>query len=161
MFYLTTLERVVLESLNKSPKNIHQLVEDTGIKIKVIQNITQSLIAKEILEQQNTFFQITKISQKMLKELIKDKNSIKAEIQELIDYSLHLSLKENRGSFSLQKVSLSDKNEKIINSMFQEIKNYISQVTEKQQTSMTKKENIIFWGSNKYSDILEHISSGI
>ena len=46
MYHFTILERMILESINKSSKNLEEVAEDTGLEQNICLNIVYSLLAK-------------------------------------------------------------------------------------------------------------------
>ncbi len=161
MIYLTTIERIILESLNKKKKSLKEVIDDVGIKGTSALMALESLIQKDLVLKNEELYQLSLSSKEKLIDMMKNKASIKSEVQELINYSLNLAIKEKRGEFSLKKVYLNEKDEKMINSLFSQLQNYIDKLLEKPTNHPTYKEKILYWGGSRYCDILDYANTQI
>jgi hypothetical protein len=94
MIYLTTIERVVIESLSKGIKNAQEIIEDTGLVSGVVFNTLNALIIKDVLCLKNERYSINETSKERLKEMLENQESIQSEIKELINYSINLSIRQ-------------------------------------------------------------------
>jgi hypothetical protein len=159
MIYLTTIERVVIESLSKGIKNAQEIIEDTGLVSGVVFNTLNALIIKDVLCLKNERYSINETSKERLKEMLENQESIQSEIKELINYSINLSIRQKKGKFVVKKVCLTAREEQQLETMMNNMNRFIDD--RHHRTCQTKSEKVIFWGENKYSDIIEYVSQSL
>jgi hypothetical protein len=159
MIYLTTIERVVIESLSKGIKNAQEIIEDTGLVSGVVFNTLNALIIKDVLCLKNERYSINETSKERLKEMLENQESIQSEIKELINYSINLSIRQKKGKFVVKKVCLTAREEQQLETMMNNMNRFIDD--RHHGTCQTKSEKVIFWGENKYSDIIEYVSQSL
>ena len=158
---LSILERIVIESLNKTPKNLILLSNDTGIRMNILENIVKELVAIEFI-----FFNddIYKLNITKIKNWMKGSHassSQKSELRSLFDlvvsnYQMNNKL-ENK--LKLQKVYLTYEEERIYNEHLAQLEDFIKQVNRNRKIDEikfnTNQESVIYWGHTEYSNLID------
>ena len=147
--YITTLERYVLESINKSNNTILQVQADTKLDIKLINTVLENLLEDKIIEQiKGKYYLHESIKSNKVSDL-KNKDHAVIELTEIVKINIKQSLLDQKNNmFNYKKVFLDSDELKVLRTLMYSIESFLSSRTLK--SGPTSQEQIIFWGNNSY-----------
>ncbi len=152
------IERVILESLSKSNKSLELLYEDTGIETPLLKLLLQEMMFKGWIQYHRGEFALESSANKDWISIINSKESIQLEVKELMDSLVSMYFKGNLGLLKVQKISLTEDEEMILNSHLKSLENFFVSLREnkskKSLGSTIKKQKIVVWGSGIYKDLI-------
>lgn len=155
---LSSLERVILETLGKSHLAYEEIQKQSGLQENVCFNILQALLIRGILKTEGgKYFLNENISPLMMEEL-NGLDAKKAESLELIE-----AVVEQQGEriFRFQKVALDSRDEKIFVAMLTNLESFLRDAHMKAQSSVPLKDRkVIFWGMSDVSKTLRQVMVG-
>ncbi|EQC49635.1 hypothetical protein [Bacteriovorax sp. DB6_IX] len=157
MSELLLLERVVVESIAKGNFRIENIQNDTGLDYSFLLSICSRLIKRGLITYKLGEYKISKDEEswgKVNHPLIL-KNEIKEVSENIIDVFFNDKV---TNSLKLQKVYLSDKDEKILNSLLDSVESFVKDLRNSPQNKAmsTKKQKVLMWGYGQYSDIIQN-----
>jgi len=146
---ITTLERYILESINKKNNTILEIQNDTQLDIILINSVLNNLlIDKLIVQMKNKYCLHENITSNKISEL-KNKDTAIIELTEIVRVNIKQSLlNQTDNSFNYKKVFLNSDELKILKALMFSIESFLNVRTKK--NGPTSQEQIIFWGSNSY-----------
>jgi hypothetical protein len=155
---LSSLERVVLESIGKEVLGYEEIKNQAGLMENVFHNVLQALIIRGLVAMDGTKYRIAeKISPLMIAE-INGKHAKEAEYLELIEAMIHQKTKKN---FHLQKVAMDSKDEKIFGALLYNLESFLADAHKKSVKSISIKERkVIFWGISDVESLMTQIVEG-
>ena len=148
MYHFTILERMILESINKSSKNLEEVAEDTGLEQNICLNIVYSLLAKNLVVCAKGSYSFNQSLSKAIVAELKNKRNRAIEVNALVRECVKDSVVENGESFVFKKVYMSEKEKKLLKAMFYNIESFLSGLS---ASGPTKEETFIFWGGDNYA----------
>lgn len=160
-YYITTLERALLESLKNSEKDIETLFNDLDFDKVIIVNLLHSLLAKNLIKlTSNQYYLNNNISKNMISELQRTDSQL-LEIKEIIGQTFKSAKIKGDQSFKLKKISMSNKDLIVFKSMLSNIDSFLTDISKKSNKMKTCEQQVIFWGVKEYSEILNEIIEDI
>jgi hypothetical protein len=150
-FNISPIERLILESLSRSPKELFELMHDTKMDKNVIINILQSLLVKNLLTVDSNRYQINSNLNQALIQQIKNEQNTLIEIGQVVKTTIKHSLNYKDNSFKYKKVYMNNDEEKIFKAMLIQLETFIEGLDKKK--GKTFEQKVIFWGSNSYENI--------
>lgn len=147
--YITTLERYILESINKSNNSILQIQDDTKLDIKLISTVLKNLLQdKVIIQVKGEYCLHESITSNKVSDL-KNKDHAVIELTEIVKINIkHSLLNQKDNKFNYKKVFLDSDELKILRTLMFSIESFLTSRTIKK--GPTSQEQIIFWGNNSY-----------
>lgn len=151
------LERVVLESVAKKNKRISEIVKDLEISAEIVSNVLSKLTMKGLLTFTADGYEIS--SNDLAWFNINKIDSVKEELKEITDNVVETCLEnKEKNLYKLQKIMLSEKEEKILNSLLNSVESYINNLREDHRKhnkkEKTSNQKIVFWGHSSYSAVV-------
>ncbi|MFZ4713928.1 MAG: hypothetical protein ACOYL6_09465 [Bacteriovoracaceae bacterium] len=156
---MTIFERILLESLERQEKNLHQLLEDTALNETVLSRSLQNLISKNMVLVKRDQYRLNKEGKEQWKQFLLKEENLSLELQELLEGLLKVALKRNPESFmKIRKVHLDHKDEIILKAMLNNVETFLGRLESKQnRNSKTAERKVIVTGLATYQDILHTI----
>jgi hypothetical protein len=152
------IERVILESLSRSSKSLEILSEDSGIESPLLKLLLQEMMFKGWIQYGKGEFSIETSTNKDWITAINSKESVQLEVKELMDSLVSMYFKENLGILKVQKISLSEDEEMVLNSHLKTLESFFVNLREKRVqkplVSSIKKQKIVVWGAGIYKDLI-------
>lgn len=142
---LTIVDRMVLESINKSDKNITAIQIDTSLPIKIINSVIENLLAQGFINLSKNHFIINPNMTDDLKKFLKDETEVISQIKSLICECVHQSMPD----ISFYKIAIKPDDMKILNTLFYNVESFIKGL--KKTKGITKDETFVFWGKENYA----------
>ncbi len=155
---LTSLERIIVESLGKHGQTFERIQEHTGLQENVCFNLLQALILKGIISFEKKTYQINRnISPLMIEE----KNGQEAKKAESLEVIEAIADMKDDKLYRFQKIALDEKDEKIFKAMLHNLESFLKEANEKSQSStLLKDKKIIFWGMSDVQKVVKQIVKG-
>jgi hypothetical protein len=150
MYFLTTIERIVLESLNKEPKTLTELKIDLDFSTELIQNILLSLIPKGMINQRLNKYYVNALTCQAQLDMLNNKENLQEEVLELVSNSIN-------SDFKLKKIALTSEDKAVLKGLLFNLDKFLEDVTKKKHQCPTKDLEVIFWGFEKYNNITTNI----
>ena len=140
---LTLIDRYVIEAINKRQIDLISLNQETGIEIRVLQKVLSILESLElVLCHQNQY----SVHLKNLKVYSKSKKFEVMNIMKEISF--------NSKQVSIKKVYLSKSDDLRVQSMFQDIENFIESRSSKHKS--VKSKTLLYWGQQNYGELINN-----
>ncbi len=155
---LSSLERVVLESIGKEILGYEEIRLQAGLLENVFHNVLQALIIRGLISTDGRKYQIAQIISPLILEEINGKLAKEAEYLELIEAVIHQKPKK---VFHLKKVAMDSKDEKIFGALLYNLESFLTDAHKKAEKSTSIKERkVIFWGMSNVESLMTQIISG-
>ncbi len=155
---LTSLERVIVESLGKQGLPFEKIQEQTGVQENVCFNLIQALIIKGIISFDKNVYKINPNISPLIIEEINGKEAKREESLELIEAIIEMN---SERIYRLQKVALDEKDEKIFKAMLYNLESFLKEANQKSQSTLTlKNKKIVFWGMSDVQKVINQIVVG-
>ena len=155
---LSSLERVVLESIGKEILGYEEIRLQSGLLENVFHNVLQALIIRGLISTDGRKYQIAQIISPLILEEINGKLAKEAEYLELIEAVIHQKPKK---VFHLKKVAMDSKDEKIFGALLYNLESFLTDAHKKAEKSTSIKERkVIFWGMSDVESLMTQIISG-
>jgi DNA-binding MarR family transcriptional regulator len=156
-FNITLPERMVLESLQQSSKNVTKLNECTKLERGYLNNILPSLISKGLISQDREHkYEINKNINNDIKKELHDKKNVTTELNEIVGTCIRDRIHNNNESaFKLKKVFLTAREQKIFKGLIYNIETFLSSADNKSHN--TADQTLFFWGENNYGKVTNNI----
>lgn len=156
---LSSLERTILECIDKKEKSFQEILLQSGLKEHVCHNLLQSLIFRGLIKTNGRIYQIRPdISLSTLNEL-NGQEAKHAESMEMIEAIIQCHTER---VFKLKKIALDSKDEKIFLALLSNLETFLSDVHKKNAKNMTFKERkIIFWGMGEIEQVMNQMTRGV
>lgn len=152
---LSSLERIVLESINKKSLNYDEILYQTGLHANVCFNIIQALVIRGILKIENSSYYI---SENISPLMMEDMNGIHAKHAESLEMiEAVVEGKENR-TFRFQKVAMDERDEKIFLAMLSNLDSFLADAHRKAEKQTPFKERkVVFWGVGEVQNLMNQL----
>jgi cyanate lyase len=155
---LTSLERVIVESLGKQGLPFEKIQEQTGLQENVCFNLIQALIIKGIISFDKNMYKINPNISPLIIEEINGKDAKREESLELIEAIIEMN---SERIYRLQKVALDEKDEKIFKAMLYNLESFLKEANQKSQSTLTlKNKKSVFWGMSDVQKVINQIVVG-
>lgn len=166
---LLVIERIVLESISKSSKNIYEIENDTGLDNKILSNILSIFIMKNILNYRHgIYFLNMNTKDKWINEINSTEN-IQEEIKDIFISLVNRYYHEKNEDVGLKvkKVWLSSFDEKLLNAHLKNLDKFVRNIEKERRNKQIKtakklcEKKIIVWGHSTYSGIVDTILNAV
>ena len=157
---LLIVERIVIESLSRVPKNIFQVSEDTGLAHQLLANILPNLVSSNIVKYSNGVYNLNWKNKDSWINAINNNDNLKEEIKDMftsIVNDFFDKSEKKKSELKLKKIWMNPDEEKIFNAHIYNLQEFVTNI-EKDNRKSNKKLNdkrIIFWGHTNYVDLIE------
>lgn len=155
---LSTLERIVLESIGNKKLSYEDIQHHSGLQENVCFNIIQALIIRGVVKQEKNLYKISEMISPLMMEEMNGLEARKAESLELIEAML-----DQKGDrvFRFQKVAMDSRDEKIFLAMLSNLESFLKDAHSKAQNSVPVKERkVVFWGVGGVQKLVEQVVEG-
>ena len=157
MSFLTLFERTILEKLYVKPKTLEELTSDISIDPFIVFNTLSYLESKHLVISHSDGYAVNPLKKKIVTDLLQQDQ--KLMITELIHSTVESSSARKNHSFKFKQISISDEDQSIFKVMLANIESFLNDAQKRK--NVAKKERIIFWGAEEYSQLLNHLSQRI
>lgn len=155
---LSSLERIILESIGKQVLNFEEIQNQSGLHENVCFNVIQALVIRGFVSTDGARYRISEKLSPLMVEEINGKEAKEAEYLELMEALV--AQKDNR-VFRLQKVAMDSRDEKIFIAMLSNLESFLADAHKKAQSTVPVKERkVIFWGLGEVNQLMNQIVAG-
>jgi hypothetical protein len=155
---LSTLERLILESIGHQTVKFDVIKLETGIQENVCFNLIQALIIRGVIQYEKNGYRINSSISPLMLEEINGSDARKAETLELLEAVVE---KKSSGVFKFQKVAMDERDEKIFYAMLSNLESFLKDAHKKAQNYIPLKERkVIFWGTGRMNQLMNQIIRG-
>lgn len=155
---LSSLERIILESVGRQTLSYEEIRDQSGLQENVCFNILQALIIRGILKSDKNLYRISDQISPMIMEEINGHEARKLESLELMEAILD---QETNRVFRFQKVALDNRDEKIFIAMLSNLESFLKDAHQKaERTVALKDRKVIFWGMGHMQQLMNQVVEG-
>ena len=155
---LSTIERLILETLGTKNLTHQAIISESGLHPNVCLNLLQALVMRGFLKTDGLSYQINKNISEQLKIEVNNLESKHAESLEMIEATLDLD--QNR-YFRMQKIALDEKDLKLFHAMMINLDLFLIEANKKSNEKIPlKKRQIIFWGHAQVNHVMNQLIMG-
>lgn len=155
---LSSLERIILESLGKNSQTYDEILHQTGLHENVCFNVLQALVIRSLIQTDGLRYKISEnISPLMMEEI----NSSEAKIAESLEMIEAVLEQKDERVFRFQKIAMEPRDEKIFIAMLSNLESFLQDSHKKAQSSTpVKNRKVVFWGMGEVKQLMNQIVSG-
>lgn len=155
---LSSLERIILESIGRQTLSYDEIRDQAGLQENVCFNILQALIIRGILKADKNLYRISEQISPLVMEEINGLEARKLESLELMEAILD---QETNRVFRFQKVALDNRDEKIFIAMLSNLESFLKDAHQKaERTVAVKDRKVIFWGMGHMQQLMNQVIQG-
>lgn len=155
---LSSLERIILESIGRQTMVYEDIQMQTGLHENVCFNVLQALIIRGLIATDGVRYRICENLSPLMMEEINGSESKQAESLELIEAVVE---QKNDRVFRFQKIALDHRDEKIFLAMLSNLDTFLEGAHKKAQGAVPLKERkVIFWGMGEVKTLMTQIVTG-
>jgi hypothetical protein len=158
---LLMVERLIIESLGKTDKNLSELSRDTNLGKDILLNILPLIMTRNIVQYKRGVYSLNEFKKLEWRADINDPTSVKDEVKELFTsmVNTYYSDSEERALLKLKKMWLTLSEKRILNSLLFNVEQFVKNI-EKDRLKKPEKEKlcenqVIFWGTTEYSSLIQ------
>lgn len=152
---LSSLERIILESLGRQCLVYEEIQLQTGLHENVCFNVLQALVIRGLIHTDGVRYKLSEHLSPLMIEEINGKEAKQAESLEMIEALVDLN---GERVFRFQKVALDNRDEKIFLAMLSNLDSFLADAHKKaQKETPMKKRKVIFWGMGEVNSLMNHI----
>jgi cyanate lyase len=155
---LSSLERIILESIGKKALSYEEIQIQTGLHENVCYNVLQALVIRSLVKTDGVNYRIPdSLSPLMMQEI----NGVQAKLAESLELiEAVVEQKEDR-VFRFQKIAMDARDEKIFLAMLSNLDSFLADAHKKAQSTVPMKERkVVFWGVGEVRNLMNQIVAG-
>lgn len=150
---LTTVERLVLESIGQAPKEIPALMQDTKLELRFLANILHALTLRSLVVRTNEGYTLNRHLPDSEKKALSDFHAKKAEVVELVTGLLS----PEASPLKLRKVAMSDRDRTILKGMLKNVEDFMNGLPAPSKDDPTHSWSVVVCGEDRYSSIINRL----
>lgn len=155
---LSSLERIILESLGKQVLVYEDIQQQTGLHENVCFNVLQALVIRGLVNTDGVRYRISESLPPLIMEEINGPEAKQAESLEMIEAVLE---QKNGKVFRFQKIAMDSRDEKIFLAMLSNLESFLIDAHRKAQGSVPMKDRkVVFWGMGEVKNLMSQIVMG-
>ena len=157
MQVLTSVERLVLESLGSSPKDLKALMTDTRLDLRFLANILHALTLRGyIVASEGGYTPNVHLPAKELAS-INDENARRHEAMELIEGMAVANDKK----LGMRKAWVSEKDRKVLNAILKNLEDFMQTLPPAPKGTPLHDYTLVVWGEDKYGPVVQRLIGGV
>lgn len=150
---LTSIERLVLESIGQSPKEIPALMQDTRLELRFLSNILHALTLRSFIVRTAIGYELNHHLPELERAKLNEFSSKKTEAVELISGLLA----SEESPLRLKKVAMSDKDRSILKALLKNVENFVNGLPAPTKNDPTHSWSVVVCGEDRYSNIINRL----
>jgi len=155
---LSSLERIILESLGKRILIYEDIQMQTGLHENVCYNVLQALIIRGLVSTDGIKYKISEVLSPLMLEEI---NGIEAKQSESLEMIEAVIDQKSDRVFRFQKIAMDLRDEKIFIAMLSNLESFLADAHKKAQGVVPIKDRkVIFWGMGEVKNLMTQIARG-
>lgn len=153
---LSSLERVILESLGKQRLTSIEIKAQSGLHENVCFNVLQAMVIRGLVSTDGIRYRITETLSPLMLEEINGLEAKQAESLELIEAVVE---QQSNRVFRFQKIAMDERDEKIFYAMLSNLDSFLVDAHKKAQTTVPMKDRkVIFWGVGTVQNLMTKLT---
>jgi len=153
---LSTIERVILETLNTDGKSLNDIQFETGLSSNVTFNLLQALIIRGLVAHGKNGYHVGKhIPQEVIEKL----NAEDARRSEALELVSVMAESTKTTEFKMRKVYLEGTDEKIFKSLLIQMEGLLNDASKKKKGNL-KDSKVVFWAVENYGTLIQRMMEG-
>lgn len=155
---LSSLERVILESIGKRALSYEEIQIQTGLHENVCYNVLQALVIRNLLKTNGVNYRISdSLSPLMMEEI----NGVEAKLAESLELIEAVVEQKEERVFRFQKIAMDSRDEKIFLAMLSNLDTFLADAHKKAQSTVPMRERkVVFWGVGEVESLMNQIVVG-
>ncbi len=155
---LSSLERIVLDSINKNQLTYNEVLNQSGLHENVCFNILQAMVIRGILATDGVRYRVSENLSPLVNEELNGLEARQAECLELIEAVVD---QKTPRIFRFQKIAMDERDEKIFNAMLTNLEMFLVDAHKKAHASVPiKSRKVVFWGVGEVQSLMKQIVQG-
>lgn len=150
---ITTIERLVLESLGQSSKEIPALMQDTKLELRFLANILHALTLRGLIVRTGEGYSL---NNKIVVSNSDDINNFAAKKTEATELISGL-LTPHDSPLKLRKVYLNDRDRTILRGLLKNIENFVNGLPSPSKNNPTHSWSVVVCGEDRYGSIINRL----
>ncbi len=154
---LLLIERVIIEACTKDGRTIFEISNDTGMELSLVNALCIRLSKKGILKRRGSGYFLEAQATEFIEANKPD--NLKKEVEEVTSALVENYFTNNTNRIlKLQKVYVDKSEEKILNSLLNQLNSFVSQLQQANRLhpkNQIKDQKVIMWGHSNYNDLIE------
>ncbi len=149
---ITTVERIVLESLGQSPKDIPRLMADTRLELRFLANVLHALTLRGFVVQDGAGYACNRHLAAAQQEEVDGARHRREEALELVGGLLGA---ENR--LRVHKAWMTEKDRTILRALLKNIEEFVTNLPAPPKGAATHTWSVVVWGEDQYGAVLDRM----
>lgn len=154
---LTSVERLVIESISQGPKPLKALMQDTRLELRFLANILHALTLRSFIVLTTDGYALNKHLPPEELAQINDEKSRQSEALELLE-SLCSSKDKKLG---LRKAWVSDKDRNVLNALLKNLEDFMQTLPAAPKNAPLHEYTLVVWGADQYGSTVQRLIGGI
>lgn len=152
---LLIVERMILEVLIIDPATYRGICDETGLDTSLVGALLSEFVSRGDVQFKNGHYHLNQESEVIKSMTSKSKEFLSTEIKELFVTFFNAFFEEEKKGmqFKLQKISISPAEELMLNTHFQKLDCFITDLKKVRRRNKLKDQRFIFWGSSGYGEL--------
>jgi Mn-dependent DtxR family transcriptional regulator len=156
---LLIVERIVLESISSGARTVEAIARDTDLDEGLVKNILFHFHQMNMVQYVKGIYTINEKGRNWAQD-INHKDSIRDEVKDVFSNAVHdyFSKTEKNSKIKMQKVWLTEKEEKILQAQLYSLETFIQGIQKEKsrvKDFKTSEKKLIFWGFGQYADVVK------
>jgi predicted methyltransferase len=152
---LLHVERYILDLIKQGEDSLPKLYASTTLDLSYIIRVIKTLEKEKLILLEGEKLRST---DRGLELLTASKESLKYEVKEVLCGHVDHYFKEKKtAKLKLKQVWLSSEQRAHVDILFSQIDNYLQDITRRKQTSENREKHLLFWGENRYKDLIRNL----
>lgn len=152
---LTTVERLVLESLGQGPKDIPLLMSDTRLELRFLANILHALTLRNFVVLTPAGYTINKHLPEAHQNEVNNPTARKSEAMELVGGLID----PQDSKLRIQKAWMTDKDRTILRAMLKSVEDFVKGLPTPPKDAPTHTWSVVVWGEDRYGSVINRLLS--
>jgi hypothetical protein len=149
---ITTVERIVLESLGQAPKDIPRLMADTRLELRFLANVLHALTLRGLVVQDGAGYACNR---HLPAAEIEEMNAPLHRRGEALELLGGLLGGENR--MRVQKAWMTDKDRTILRALLKNVEDFVKNLPAPPKGAATHTWSVVAWGEDQYGAVLNRL----
>ncbi len=157
MQMLTCVERLVLESLGSSPKDMKALMRDTQLEMRFLANILQSLTLRSYVVHGPDGYRPNQHLPSGEMRQLNHESCVRLEALELIEGLC----KSPDKKIGLRKAWMSEKDRAILRALLKNVEDFVQSLPAPPKQAPLHEYTLVVWGEDQYGQAINRLIGGV
>ena len=152
MSSLTSVERLVLESLGSAPKDLKSLMADTQLELRFLVNVLHALTLRSVITLTDEGYSPNRHLPAQEIASMNDESSRREEALELFN-GIH--------NMGLRKAWVSEKDRKILKAILKNLEDFMQTLPAAPKNAPLHEYTLVMWGEDQYGSTIRRLIGGM